>query len=564
MPKLSATARGQSARIAGLALVATVAAGVAPALAQVVHPVAPIATSEGLVAGKVLASGVHAWFGIPFAKPPTQDLRWKAPQPIKWDGVWNADRLMPECIQVLRPHDINHYFGEEPTSENCLYLNVWAPATSTAQSKLPVIVFLYGGGGTIGSSGSDLYGGEAVARKGAVYVNFNYRVGVLGFMAHPELTKEQGGHSGNYGYLDQTAALKWVHDNIARFGGDPAHVVIMGQSAGAGSVVQQTYSPLAKGLFQGAVMSSGCTWGSAGGTTLVDAEKIGLQVQSLLGATNLSGMRAAPADKILATQSENQVGVNRQGVRTGAIIDGYFMPDTQAGILKARALNNVNIIASFNHDEAASPLGRAKTVAEYQAMVRQFYGKDADGFLALYPVTRDADIAAVSSQVARDNGLARNARGCAQTLADYGNGKKAYIDMFSQKPSFAPGVVYADMVPAQTGAYHTADIPFWFGTQDVFNKFRQGRAWTAHDRELSSQMMDSLITFAKTGSPATARVKWTAWSDSNDALMEFGDSAAMTPLNAKGIDWLKAHPVAGMQTGPGGPAPGRIEGGPRD
>ena len=393
----------------------------------------------------------------------------------------------------------------------------------------------------------------------------NYRVGVLGFMAHPGLTAEQGGHSGNYGYMDQTAAIRWVHDNIARFGGDPNHVVIMGQSAGAGSVVQQTFSPLAKGLFQGAVMSSGCTW--AGTTaTLAEAEQTGLSVQKALGAASLAAMRAAPADKILGIQSEFQVGVNRTGIRTGPVIDGYFMPASQTAILAAHKLNDVNIISSFNHDEAASPLGAAKTVAEYQALVRQYYGKDADAFLALYPVAKDGDIAAVSSQVARDNGLTRNARNCSESLFNYGNGRKAYIDMFSRKPAFAPGVVYADMIPAATGAYHTSDIPFWFGTQDAFNKFRQGRAWTPQDRELSDAMTESLITFAKTGSPATARVKWNAWTPTSDALMEFADRPAMKPLNTAGIAWLKAHPVAAMQTGPGaGPtAPGRIEGGPRD
>src|SRR6266516_7741636 len=154
-----------------------------PLLTQTVDtPIAPIQTDGGLIAGKVLASGVRAWFGIPFAKAPTQDLRWKPPQPTRWTGVWNADRKMPECIQVLRPHDINHYFGEEPSSENCLYLNIWAPGNSTSNSKLPVIVFLYGGGSTIGSSGMANYDGEMMARRGAVFINLNYRVGILGYM----------------------------------------------------------------------------------------------------------------------------------------------------------------------------------------------------------------------------------------------------------------------------------------------------------------------------------------------------------------------------------------------
>ena len=168
----------------------------------------PLSIDSGKVAGKTLSSSVKAYFGIPFAAPPVGDLRWREPQPVKpWKGVYNADRKMPECIQVLRPHNINHYFGEEPSSENCLYLNVWAPASAKAGSNLAVIVFIYGGGSTIGSSGMALYGGETVAERGAVFVNFNYRLGAFGFMAHPELTAESPHHqSGNYAYLDQIAA----------------------------------------------------------------------------------------------------------------------------------------------------------------------------------------------------------------------------------------------------------------------------------------------------------------------------------------------------------------------
>ena len=221
------------------------------ALAMVPIPGDPVVTTGGKVAGTLLPSGVKAYLGVRFAAPPTQDLRWRAPQPVTWDGIWVADRKGAECIQVLRPHDINHYFGEEPSGEDCLYLNIWAPADANPRSKLPVIVFIYGGGGTIGSAGMAVYGGESVAREGAIFVNLNYRVGALGFMAHPELTREQGGHSGNYGYLDQNAALRWVHDNIEAFGGDPAQVIITGQSFGAGSVAAHLFSPLSKGLFRG-------------------------------------------------------------------------------------------------------------------------------------------------------------------------------------------------------------------------------------------------------------------------------------------------------------------------
>ena len=325
-----------------------------------------------------------------------------------------------------------------------------APRTG---SNLPVIVFIYGGGGTIGSSGIALYGGEDVAKTGkAVFVNLNYRVGILGFMAHPELTKEQGGHSGNYAYLDQNAALKWVHENIAKFGGDPSKIVIMGQSAGAQSVTAQLFSPLSKGLFHGAVMSSGCNWmggGPLGGTmpTLADGEKTGLEIQRRLGAASLEEMRQIPADRILAVQSERQVGVNVEGVRTGAIIDGYFTPTTRLEMLQSHAENDVPIIASFNHEDldAGSPLVTAKTVAEYKNVVATMYGADAPDFLKRFPVAQDFDIRKVGMDAAREADLEQSARMCARLQNQY-NKSAAYIDMFARNPSFAPGVKIANMI----------------------------------------------------------------------------------------------------------------------
>ena len=204
------------------------------------------------MSGKVLPSGVKAYFGIPYAAAPVGDLRWREPQPVQaWKGVYHADRMAPECIQVLRRHDLNHYFGEEATSEDCLYLNIWSSGDAKAGAKLPVIVWIYGGGFTLGSSGMAMYSGENVAKKGAIFVSFNYRVGALGNLAHPELTAESPHHaSGDYGFLDQVAALQWVQRNIDKFGGDPGNVTIVGQSAGAMSVSALEASPLAKGLFQ--------------------------------------------------------------------------------------------------------------------------------------------------------------------------------------------------------------------------------------------------------------------------------------------------------------------------
>jgi para-nitrobenzyl esterase len=539
-----------------LVLLAVLASSLSAVASGAMDPIAsdPVNTGSGKVSGTVLPTGVKAYLGIPYARPPTQELRWSPPQPMQWSGVWNADRKMSECIQVLRPHNINHYFGEEASGEDCLYLNIWEPAQAHYGSNLPVIIYIYGGGGTIGSSGMALYNGDVIAKSGkAVFVNLNYRVGILGFMAHPELSSEQGGHSGNYAYMDQRAAIRWVHDNIAQFGGDPSKVVIMGQSAGAQSVSAQLFSPLAKGLFRGAVMSSGCSW-TVGGPlgqplpTLADGEKIGLEIQKRLGVPDLAAMRQVPADRILALQAEFQVGNSNPGVRTGAIIDGYFTPKGRLETLQAHEFNDVPIIASFNHEDldAANPLVSAKTVAEYQAIAAQMYGADAPEFLKLFPVTNDADIRRLAIEPARESDLEAHARGCAQLQAKY-NTSPAYIDMFALNPSFAPGVKIADMDPATAGAYHTADIPFWFGTLQVFNLFHTARIWNDWDRQLSADMMDSLITFAQTGNPNTNQVKWPAWAANDEQKIVFGGSVRVVKLDTRRMDWLAAHPAAPIQ-----------------
>jgi para-nitrobenzyl esterase len=523
----------------------------------------PVAILSGKVSGTKLGSGVKAYLGIPFAKPPTGELRWKPPQPIGWDGIWNADRKGPECIQVLRAHDINHYFGEEATGEDCLTLNLWAPAEVKAGDGRPVIVFIYGGGGTLGSSGMANYGGENMAKRGAIFVNFNYRVGMLGYMAHPELTKEQGGHSGNYGYLDQNAALKWVHDNIAKFGGDPDKVVISGQSFGAGSVAAQYTSPLSKGLFRGAMMTSACNFGGTamigGVEPLAEGEKAGLDLQKRLGAADLAAMRNVSADRILALQEENQLGLSVRGVRAPSVIDGYFWTGTKEQAFATHQASDVPVIASSNGDDIDSaryPLTRVHTVADYQAMARTMYGADADAFLKLYPVASDADVQPMAHRAAMENGMMKDSRSCAEVEAKYGTAP-VYIDTFMRKHPYAPGAVIADQNILTVGAYHTADVPYWFDTLDAYNWQRSTRVWTAYDRELTDRMAGAMIAFAETGSPTTPQLKWPAWSASSPQYMVFGDTAAAQAMDLKRMDWLAAHPPASANLPP---APAR----PRD
>jgi para-nitrobenzyl esterase len=515
--------------------------------AMVPIPGDPLQTTSGLIAGGQVPSGVKAYLGIPYAKAPVGDLRWKAPQPVQWSGVWNADRKGPECVQVLRPHNINHYFGEEPTGENCLYMNIWAPAAAKSGDKRPVIVFIYGGGGTIGSSGMANYEGSNMAKRGAVFVNFNYRVGILGFMAHPELTAEQGGHSGNYGYLDQNAALRWIHDNISQFGGDPNKGVITGQSFGASSVAAQYTSALSKGLFSGAMMSSACDFlgeGFNAPTTLAEAEKVGLEVQERTGAANLAAMRDVPADKILALQAETQVGTNVQGLRARPAIDGYFWTGSKADAFAQNQASDVPIIASSNQDDLdsnMSPLTKAKTVAEYQAIARQMYGSDAAQFLKLYPVKSDADVSAMAHQAAMEGGMVTSSRSCAAVKAKY-NKTPTYIDVFAHKHPYAPGLQLADQNVATIGAYHTADVPYWFDTLDNYNMFRTTRVPTAQDLQLINVMTGALIALANTGSPSTPEFQWPAFSERRPTYALFGDTASVQKLDLKRMNWAAAHP----------------------
>jgi len=539
---------------ASLAAAILASAGAAASGPMIAIPGDPVATAAGKLAGTRLASGVKAYLGVPYAKPPTGDLRWRPPEPLRWGGVWNADRKGPECIQVLRPHDINHYFGEEPSGEDCLYMNLWTPADAKPGDRLPVVVFIYGGGGTIGSSGMANYDGENMARRGAVFVSFNYRVGLLGFLAHPELTAEQGGHSGNYGYLDQNAALTWIRDNIAAFGGDPDKVLISGQSFGAGSVAAQYTSPLSKGLFRAAMMSSGCNLTGAGGMggvrPLAEGEKVGLEAQKRLGARDLAAMRNVPADKILALQAESQVGTNAPGLRAPAIVDGYFWRGTKEEAFASRQASDAPVIASSNGDDIDSgqyPLTRTRTVAEYQAMARQMYGADADQFLKLFPVKADADVQPMAHQAAMENGMLKGSRACGEVLARHGTAP-VYIDTFMRKHPYAPGVKLADQNPATIGAYHTADVPYWFDTLDKYNMLRSTRVWTDYDRQLTDRMAGALIGLAATGSPSTQGFSWPAYSAAKPQYVVFGDAVTTQKLNTKRMDWLAAHPPAAVNT----------------
>lgn len=515
----------------------------APVRVQATQPIPsdPVVTTSGAIAGTRVDGGVHAYLGIPFAAPPVGALRWAPPRPVIWHGVRNADRTGAECIQVLRPHGINHYFGEEATSEDCLFMNIWTPEAKPP-AKLPVVVFIYGGGFTIGSSGMVNYAGTALAKRGAIFVNFNYRVGAFGFMAHPELSREQGGHSGNYGLMDQIAALRWVKANIAAFGGDPDKVTIIGQSAGALSVAALIFSPAAKGLFRSATMTSWCNYHDVM-PTLAEAEAIGVAVQQRLKADSLAVLRDIPADRILAIQSESQLGANVAGIRIGGpIVDGLVLRGQKPALLAAGQINRMPIIASANTDDIdilMSPFGHVATLDQFRAAAQAAFGVDAPAFLRLFPATTDSEAKAMAHDVAHLAGFVTASRQCARDQASIG--QPAYIAQFSRKHPYTPGVQFTDQDPTSVGAYHTGDIPYWLGTLDSYNSLRRTRDWTAYDRQLSATMMDDLIAFARDGKPGN---DWPAWSPRHEREVSFGDRIAVRPLDVHRLDWLAAHPVA--------------------
>jgi para-nitrobenzyl esterase len=493
-----------------------------------------VTIDSGKLEGVRLEGGVNAWYGIPYAAAPVRELRWREPQPAPaWKGVFHADRKGPECIQLLRRKDINHYFGEEATSEDCLTMNVWAPASARAGAKLPVVVFIHGGGFTVGSSGMALYGGPSVAARGAVFVNFNYRLGILGYMAHPELTAESPHHaSGNYGFLDQVAALRWIQKNISRFGGDPARVTISGQSAGGASVVSLVASPLAAGLFQRAFVQSGPALNGAS-PTLAESEQTGLDVQKAVGAKSLAEMRQLPADRIFVVQRDFQFG-DSGSVSVKPNVDGWFLPDSIANIYAAGKQNDVPTVAGFTADDISpSPLRLAKTLADYRDKAGQVYGENAPRFLSLYPAASDADVPSMGKLAARHAMMEKGTRKLAQAQAATGKAP-FYMYVFSRVHPFNPA---APVFDSPQGAYHTSDVPYWFQTQDALNMFRPTRLWGQQDRALSARMMDSLLAFARTGNPATQATPWPAWRPGDERYVDFGDRVQVAQENTAQLDF---------------------------
>lgn len=489
-----------------LALVA-LAPVAAPAQTPDAAPSAPRAqTANGAVQGLTLASGVRAFRGIPFAAPPVRDLRWKPPQPAeRWQGVLLADRFASQCMQARVFGDM--MFRNAGISEDCLYLNVWAPAAARPDAGLPVLVYFYGGGFVAGDGSEPRYDGESMAKRGIVVVTMSYRLGVFGFLAHPELTAESPHRaSGNYALMDQAAALRWVRENIAAFGGDPSQVTIAGESAGSASVSAQMASPLAKQLFARAIGESGAFFSATLPTpTRADAEQNGVKFAEGVGATSLAALRALSATELLEAAS-------RPGVpRFNAVVDGWFFPKAPAELFAAGEQARVPLLAGWNSEEAngRTLLRDEPTAEKARAVYANLFGQRAADAEKMFPIGSADEITQSLTDIASDRfigfstwkWLEEHARTSGQPVYRYlyARPRPATVEA-GVTPNLAGGVTRSAASaapPPSRGAVHSAEIEYAMGNLATNKVF----AWTPDDYKVSTTLQGYFERFIKTGDP---------------------------------------------------------------
>jgi para-nitrobenzyl esterase len=460
--------------------------------------------------------GVMAYKGVPYAAPPVGNLRWRAPEPVvAWQGVRKVDQLAPMCMQPEGNPKGIFYWGHMPTSEDCLYLNVWTAAKSAKEPR-PVMVWIHGGGLRVGTGGSKFFDGEAMAAQGVVLVTINYRLGVFGFLAHPALSQESEHHvSGNYGILDQIAALRWVQKNIAVFGGDPKNVTLFGQSGGATAVCDVMASPLAKGLFIQAIGESlGCFNAMP---KLATAEQGGVKFAEAAHASSISDLRAKSAEELLNVKGEFPLR---------PVVDGYLWPKEASAIFRDGEQNHLPVLVGSNADEGAVLGTPPKSAAEFVAMAKKEYRDQAEEFLKLFPAKTDAEALHSFYALQRDM-MAFQERTWAR--AEARAGKPAYRYYFSHASPIPEGM-YVEQARNPLGAYHSAEIIYVFRNLDT-----KPWAWADTERKLSEAMSAYWINFAKKGDPNGAHLPhWPVTTTSNDLLMEFGQTA--TPKVLPGLD----------------------------
>ncbi|OIN60431.1 carboxylesterase/lipase family protein [Arsenicibacter rosenii] len=491
-------------------LALTALTGTGAVLSDATAQTAPRAkTVNGVVEGNLEASGVRSFKGVPFAKPPVGDLRWKAPQPAEnWTGVRDAKTFGPRAMQRAVFGDMN--FRSNGVSEDCLYLNVWTPAKSEKE-KLPVLVYFYGGGFIAGDGSEPRYDGESMAKRGIVSVTVNYRLGVFGLMAHPELTKESPNKaSGNYGFMDQQAALAWVQKNIAAFGGDPKRVTIAGESAGSMSVSAMMTSPLSKNLFSAAIGESGSLLGTLSPVTLAEAEQSGVKFAEAVGAKSLADLRAMPADQLLEATAKPNLP------RFSANIDGYFFPKPAAAIFAAGEQAKVPLLVGWNSEEmsARMVMGQEKPTPEsFRAAVQKLYPNRADDALKVYNGTTEEEIQQAATDLAGDRFIGFSTWKWSDMQAQTG-GHPVYRYYYARpRPAMVPemgnasaglagGVVRnadpnAPKIPQAKGAVHSAEIEYALGNLSTNKVF----AWGPDDYKVSQTMQTYFENFVKNHNP---------------------------------------------------------------
>ena len=490
--------------------------------------IAPIQTESGLVSGYYNnKTSVTVFKGIPFAAPPIGDLRWKAPQRAKpWKGVKECIAFGPSPMQpkpvsflMIGPEFV---VPQQPLSEDCLYLNIWTAAKS-AKEKRPVMIWVYGGGFQTGGSAAAGYSGEALAEQGIIFVSFNYRLGIFGFLAHPGLTAESDHHSsGNYALMDMIAAISWVKKNISAFGGDPDRITIAGQSAGSASVNCLLASPPARGLFQGAIGESGSFVLEnplLHMNTLASAEKEGQRIAGKLNASDLKTLRAIPADEL----QKNAGGF------FAPIVDGYILPASVTETYKKNQQIHVPLLTGWNGDEGFIFGIYSKEDFAKQAVA---FGADSNLFRKYFPSASDSQSIAsqISFAVDKTIGLSQYQWALKQNENSKPN---TYLYVFTRKPP-------ATDDKKKFGAYHTAEIGYALHTLDSIQ-----RAWEPVDRRLEKLMSAYWVQFVKTGNPNLPGLPdWGSFSDHEPRSMIFGDTSAARLLPDKeALDFLyKSYP----------------------
>jgi len=533
-----------AARFRGFAL------GLVLALAAPLVFADPVKTTAGRVEGKAMDGGVRAFLGIPYAAPPVGDLRWREPRAVAhWQGVRQATAFGSRCLQGRIFDDM--IFDDTP-SEDCLYLNLWTPARGKG-AHLPVMVWIYGGGFQAGSASEPRQNGARLATKGVVVVSMNYRLGVFGFMAHPGLTKESGRNaSGNYGLMDQLAALRWVRDNVAAFGGDPGNVTIFGESAGSFSVSALVASPLGKGLFQRAIGESGAFLGrnALPAARLADSEKQGAGFGSSLGAESLRALRAKSGEELLeaALKAKAWFAPN---------VDGYVIPKGPDQIYAAREQNKVALLGGWNHDEvrAGVVLGPERpTAASFTEQLQKRFGPAADALAKVYPAATDAEAVESAAALAGDTFLGFATWKWLELQRQAG--VPVYRYSFDRQIPVAPDtkVNGVSATAADVGARHAGEIEYVFGTLDSVPKV----TWEPADRELSELMMTYWSNFARSGDPNGTRLPaWPRYTGDTGPQVMHLDVKSQAQPDALRARYQALDTVLGEAAAPSAPASSR-------